>query len=285
MKRALKDILGRVTRRPGARRVAFIHIPKCAGTAVDDAIRRELGRPHEPRVNDAAARRAARLMIGGNDSARFAEGTPAYRRYLLAYHLCRGWRFISGHLPVNTDLLQEFRDQVAFVTVLREPVERWKSHYLFDKLTNREPLLQPCRTSSLSPGDELRRVLDSPLGRHLASVPTMFLAGRFPGDRDDAASLAGDVQRNLRLFAVVGFTDAMEHFEQDFHRAVGVRIRIGRKNETAAGLGPADEPLYREVVERLKQPDITAAIEQLCAVEIEIYRWAKREFIAGGAKA
>jgi hypothetical protein len=288
MKQLVRDILRhtgyeiRVQRAPEipARRVAFIHIPKCAGMAVDAAIRCKIGRPEEPRVDGAAARRAARLLIGGNDPVRFADGTPAYRRFLLAYHLCRGGTFVSGHLPVDTALLEAFRTQVAFVTVLRHPVERWKSHYLFDKLHNRDLVLQPCRNSSLGIEDELRGVLDSPQGWHLATVPTMILAGRFPKDREEALGLAKDVHRNLALFAVVGFTDSLDRFESDFYRAVGVQIKIGRENETRAGLDPADEPLHRTLKELLNRPDIDAAITRLCSMEIETYQLARQKFMS-----
>lgn len=129
------------------RPIVFVHVPRCAGTSIVEAIRSECNVSNAGRIDPIRVRKAAELILGADDPDAFFTAYPALQQYLLAYILKEGYSVVSGHLPAGTSLLEEFTHAHTFMTVLRDPVDRWISHYIFNKLTNDDPLVQPTRGS------------------------------------------------------------------------------------------------------------------------------------------
>jgi len=113
-------------------KIVFTHIPKCAGISVYEGIRSSIGRLDQPRVNQIAARKAGQMIIAAASPVSFLAENIKYLQYLLCYHLNLDWKFISGHLPVNGTILDNY-NRHHFITMLRKPEDRWCSHYLFNK--------------------------------------------------------------------------------------------------------------------------------------------------------
>jgi len=259
-------------------RVAFIHIPKCAGKSVAAAIHNAMGSMLEPWINSRDARQAVHSVFPGGGPDEIFEATPLYRRYLLAYFLQSGRKLIYGHLPVGLELVEEFKKEVAFVTVLRNPVARWKSNYIYDKINNDDPFSPPYRDSGRCLEEELDEILGSVRGVQLAYVPTMMLTGKFPASLREAEYLSGRVIETLRNFAVVGFTDDLASFSLAFERATGSKIYIPRKNITSLQFSADNAALYKDLSALFEQPKITRSIEKLCEVEQKTFQALEKEY-------
>ncbi len=241
-------------------RVAFIHVPKCAGKSVAAAIHNSMGSLLEPWINSRDARLAVRSVLPDASPLEIVEATPLYRQYLLSYLLRSGRKLIYGHLPVNKTLVEEYKNEVAFVTVLRDPVARWKSHYAYDKINNNDAMLLPVCNAGICLEEELDRVLDSARGRQFAFFSTMMLTGKFPSDLREAEILSRLAIETIKSFAVVGFTEDLTSFAEDFERVIGLKIHISRKNITAPQSFSDDASLYNRVLELLNLPKTTQRI-------------------------
>jgi hypothetical protein len=73
---------------------------------------------------------------------------------------------------------------------------------------------------------------------------------------------------NLRGFSVVGLVEDMAGFERQLRAALNVRLRIGRHNVARVSSGERS---------RAVTPAVRRKIEELCAVNTEIYDFARRE--------
>lgn len=259
-------------------RVAFIHIPKCAGKSVAAAIHNAMGSLLEPWINSRHARLAVNSVLPDNVKSENVEATALYRNYLLAYFLHSGRKLIYGHLPVSRQLVEAFKKEVAFVTVLRDPVARWKSNYIYDRINNQDPSALPCRNSGCDLEKELNDLLQSDRALQLAYVPTMMLTGKFPASRSEAETLSQVMIETIKSFAVVGFTDDLPAFVSSFERATGVKIDVPRKNITALQSADENGILYKDLSALFERPAIIRKIEKLCEVEQKTFQVLEKKF-------
>lgn len=259
-------------------RVAFIHIPKCAGKSVAAAIDNAMGSLLEPWINSRHARLAVNSVLPENVKSENVKATALYRNYLLAYFLHSGRKLIYGHLPVNRQLVAEFSQEAAFVTVLRDPVARWKSNYIYDRINNQDPSALPCRNSGCDLEKELDDLLQSDRALQLAYVPTMMLTGKFPASRSEAETLSQVMIETLKDFAVVGFTDDLPAFVSSFERTIGVKIDVPRKNITASQATDENGALYKTLSALLDRPAVIRKIEKLCAVERKTFQVLEKTY-------
>ena len=106
-------------------RIFFLHLPKCGDVSVNMAMRRAFGAQKVDGLNPNASRRVAERR--GKDLRRF-------RTSLLFYYMAmENVNVISGHFSWNDDVYEQFSKKWAYVTVLRDPIRRWFSHYFYNR--------------------------------------------------------------------------------------------------------------------------------------------------------
>lgn len=232
-----------------SQRICYFHVPKCAGTAVLTAIKRRyrlhdhlLG--HVSTLNAAASLRSAEIQQADRD---------AHRKILLGYFLSHpNHLFANGHVGCNRLLVDQFAQEWNFVTLLRDPVERWLSEYYY----NRHKSSSHLRTEL-----SLEEYLDDAAGRYNAQT-YLNLFSSLPATAPDAERI-DEALENLGRFALIGYTDALDEFVRQFQAVFGVPLSPTRSN-----LNPA--PAYDAL--RNPAPQVRAAIEERCAADIELYR-------------
>ena len=236
-------------------RICYPHVPKCAGMSVARGISRQAFSLLERRlfptfsVDPRASHRAA-----GATSGRMMR----VREEILAYALALGrYRFVTGHVPCRPGLVEGFRCEWHFVTVLRDPVERWVSEYVY----NTEKKDSEWARNDLAVEDYLRspaaRVTATSFLRYFSDIPDDLLEN--PGAFVDQAV------ENLSRFTLVGCVEDMGGFNQAFRNRFGTALSIPRRNVTPD----------RSLKDRIRENGaVMERVRELCAGDSEVYRRA-----------
>ncbi len=188
--------------------------------------------------------------------AALATGRPMMelREEVLAHALALGHHgFATGHVPCRPGLVDAFQHRWAFVTVLRDPVERWISEFVYNSEKDSD-----WATNDLS----LEAYLDSPAAR---VTGTSFLRyfSRAPQDLEgDLGPYVTEAVQNLERFAVVGSVEDMASFVDAFQARFGVRLRVPRRNRSPD----------RDQKARIREnPDTIRRIRMLCSEDLQVY--------------
>ena len=198
------------------RPIVFHHVPKCGGTSVGRVLRlRYL-------LSQATVKPPESAMAFA--SAHSGETRPGFdvydlRRMMLLYLLHDGTRCVAAHVPFSEAAFTEFSDSYAFVTLLREPVDRFLSHYRWDQ-RQRQPAHSPETLEEFLVHDRVRRK-GSTYVRYFCGDPG---AERFTAKHVDTAI------HNLRRLHCVGFLDELPRFNARLNLLTGSRLKIGKEN-------------------------------------------------------
>ena len=231
-------------------RIVFVHIPKCGGTSVKNAITRKFGYGRDRfggrgilNISAVASKRAA--TAAGMTSERF-------REHLLLFGMAHpGVRFISGHISFSHIGQKEFGDTWRFVTLLREPVSKWFSQYFY----NRYKKSEHSRVE-----EELEEFLDTPTAAAYGSDYVRLLSS--VEDDPTSREAINSALENLARFSVLGVLEDMERFRESFRSNLGFDIRVGVTNRNPVSAKKQDSRIT---------PEIRRRVEGLCAANSEVY--------------
>jgi hypothetical protein len=231
------------------KKVMYVHVPKCGGSSVGMAIKNSFGYWANLQqkglnwINTGASNQAAKLVeIPIND----------FRQKLLIYFLSqKNSRFVTGHVTINHEILEAFGGQWNFISILREPVERWYSQYYFNK--NRDK-------SDSKTDLDMEAYLTSQKGVRSARTYSYY----FSNDGPDIEQNILEAKANLSKFSIVGFLEDISNFEKQYNDLFDAGISIPHYNKNKA-------PRYQK-------EDIPSSIHErvveMCRADTEIYNWA-----------
>jgi len=229
-------------------RICFCHVPKCAGSALVDAIRGA----YSPLDRLLLPNFYLDLPASGRAAEATGESITRLREEVLAYVLAAGrHKYAGGHVPCRPQLVEAFRDTWHFVTVLRDPVERWISGYVYDRY----------KTESWSKLDsDIEQYLHSDAGI-LSGRAYLWYFSSMPQDPSihDYSSYVDEAEENLRRFSLVGTTEMMGALATGFQGIIGRPLRIRAVNRSPNPSGKqeirSDAALMAQVTE-VCRPDI-----------------------------
>lgn len=232
--------------------IFFLHLPKCGGTSIANAIRRRYSAKETGHLDDRACVKAAQFLDRDLDD---------YRRDLLLYYvLQKDIRYLSGHFAYSQMAYEKSCDRWHFITVLRHPVDRWFSHFFYNKYTPTDRFQIP---ENLSAFVETERA---------------FLWGRLyvrnlteGNDRPDAhtADTSKAVSIAIKVlegFSLVGCLENLDVMCVQFERLFGVKIRVPVYNRN---------PISRDKQREQITEKIRKRVEEICQPDLEIYHYAK----------
>lgn len=235
-----------------SQRVVFHHVPKCGGTSVGRALRKRY-LLSESTVLPEQSFRAFEAFTGRTDREQMLVDVLDLREQMFLYLLYEDIRCVSLHVRFSQIAHEIFGDRYKFITVLREPVSRFLSHY---------------RWSSDRPGahahieDDFSTFLESDRAVRIGATYVEYFCG-LPKEKDitstEAISAAID---NLSRFDLVGSLDDLPAFEKGIRQELGVRVRVGHENANRKS------PTYSKY---MNSPEVRAQVEKLCAPDIAVW--------------
>ena len=240
-----------LTRRPSRdaddQRIFFLHLPKCGGVSVNMAMRRAFGAQKVDGLNPNASRRVAERR--GKDLRRF-------RTSLLFYYMAvENVNVISGHFSWNDDVYEQFSKKWAYVTVLRDPIRRWFSHYFYDRHKS---------DGYFSTEKNLSTFLHSERAREMGTIYARRLSGSQITNLNQAVEMA---KVNMEKFEILGFLEDMDAFADQFSNYFGIKLDIPIKNTS---------PAKDKKEGARKNEEYVHKVRRMCKHDIEIYNYARK---------
>ena len=203
-------------------RFVFHHVPKCGGTSVARALRmRYLA--SQATVKPEPSFQAFRAFTGRDDTEQMLIDVLDLREQMLLYLLYEDVRCVSLHVRFSNAAYERFSDRYKFITILREPVSRFISHYNWSSARpGSHGYIEPDFDAFL--GSERAARLGAEYAEFFADLPA-----RADIRSDEAVSAA---IANLGKFSVVGRLDDLQGFTAALRKELGIRCRIGTDNKT-----------------------------------------------------
>jgi len=246
-----KLVVDRLTGQP----VIFHHVPKCGGTSVARALRMRylLSQATVHPLHSHAVVQDFYQFKKADEAFRQAR---IFRQQMLLYHLYEDVRCVAAHVPFLDIAHLKFGDKYKFITILRDPIERFISHYYHSFERNDYSRIE------LS----LDQYIDSAEAKQLGATYSVYLGGLNLMDFT-ADSAVETACTNLEKFDCIGFVEDMPTLEKHLNKLLGVRLSIGHENR-----GKLGGFSYRETL----PPDLIAKVEKICAPDIKIYDYAQK---------
>lgn len=213
------------------RRIQHIHIPKCAGNSVFKAMREALQPGRTLVLDSIATYLAARKLKRCRNEFEFESLHLEVKQVLLSFYFEQGFPMISGHLPFSPLCHSQFSEGTDFITILREPVERLKSHVAYLIFAQPRTCVEDYHTGKVDPADEVVRILQrEEIGIWMARSLTVYLGGLGADGKADLNNRVANAVASLDKLRLVGFDHDIPGFARRFEDLYGKPLSIGREN-------------------------------------------------------
>jgi hypothetical protein len=259
-------------------KIFFLHILKCGGTSIFNSIRNCYNvlekRRGFRRFDHQASLLAARILHPGADPFSATgdyEILKQMERLLLYFMSERSARFVTGHYSFSEQAYQEFHSEYSFLTMLRDPVDRWISLYYYNKHTVAQNFAGILENQTVTM--RLSDYIDTDYARSQGFDIVKYIGGA-SADGDYASPQAIErAKRNLDKFHIVGVLERLDDFASQFKARFGVDLKLRTLNESPVSAGERDAEVTEEVRKR---------IEEICRPDLEVYRYAVEKFVKEG---
>ncbi len=176
------------------------------------------------------------------------------REHVLAYNLAIQRNYFGrGHCKCRPQLVQAFSAEWDFVTILRHPVDRWISEYVYN-------------TYKQSDWVKNRLSLDEYLGSSKGGASGNYLVRYFSdapsGLNGNSAQYIEEALGNLARFSVVGTLDNLETWVSRMNDHFGIALDIPKVNSS---------PKNERAEEIRSDASLMKRIEEACKYDLELY--------------
>ena len=234
-------------------RLVFHHIPKCGGTSVGRALRRRY-LLSQATVSPEASFRAFELFSGRDDREQMLIDVLDLREQMLLYLMFEDVRGISAHVRFSEKAYHRFSERYKFVTVLRDPVERFMSHYFW--AWNKADAHGRIE-------EDFEAFLETDRARRLGATIVEYLCGLPKEVATHSEQAVASAIANLAKFDVVGDIGNVAGLQIGLREALGVKVSIGHENKA--------RPTIKRASEALANTAARSRVEALCAPDMAVY--------------
>lgn len=251
----LKQAHARLVNAVCRQKVVFHHVPKCGGTSIARAFRMRY-LPSQATVLPEQSYRALELFEGSDQEPGFLDRVYTLRQQMFIYHLMNGVKCITAHVHFSNAAFDRFCNDYKFVSVLREPVSRYISHYFYS-------FGKDAHGGIHKPIEEF---VESERGRDFGAEYVFYFADLPPGADLHAREAIERAKANIARLHVVGLLENLPKFGDDVSDALGVRVRFGHENK-----GRVDSRTKQRVI----SAEVKDRIQELCQPDTELYEFAR----------
>ena len=226
-------------------KIFFLHVPKCGGTSTDAAIQKAYRWKACVHLNSRASQRSAQFL---------KEEMDIHRNQILPYFLEQELlKYVSGHFVFDEDIFEKYSPQWNFVTLLRNPVDKYISQYFYNSRKDSH--------QHFAINESLDEYIETDEGKSLGNDLVRRFAGKsFRNNLKSSQKKAIDqAVENLKKFRLVGLLEEMDSFISGFKHCFNATLRVKQKNKNP------------EKKESAISPEILNEIENLCENDLEVY--------------
>ncbi len=252
----------------------FMHIPKTGGTSIKHGLYRDRKSWYDGHVDASKTRKVIRSIASTNSSReRYFSELFKLRQSLAARKLASEKPIITGHVPIINKFFSEC-SEYKFITVIRDPVERWMSDYRYSYSIGGLDSFFDGQVPE-HPANGIKRALKSKSGKFQRNIYKVYFSEfGWGGVKSVHKRFQKRGHKKHKKIDRVFLTEEMEMVKVYIEKN-GIQMDLKSKNETES-----EDKKGEELKEEMEKDSVREEIKHALREDIEVYEAAREKALS-----